>query len=105
MTTEQTDGMDDYNPEWPAKFRASTPDEEPFGTCDWGGCHRLSTRWRYSTTHGWLPVCWFHTRCPRVRPIFAWYDFWVGAFYDRKKRTLYVFPVPMLGIRILFGER
>ncbi len=34
----------------------------------------------------------------RVRPIFAWYDLWVGAFVDVPKRRLYVFPVPMFGI-------
>jgi len=29
--------------------------------------------------------------------IAAWYDFWVGAFYDQRKRRLYIFPVPCLG--------
>lgn len=29
--------------------------------------------------------------------IFAWYDIWVGAFYDRAKNWLYLFPVPMFG--------
>lgn len=32
--------------------------------------------------------------------MFAWYDFWVGLFYDRKSRVLYIFPIPMLGIKI-----
>lgn len=27
---------------------------------------------------------------------FAWYDLWVGAFYDTAKRTLYVCPLPCL---------
>lgn len=37
-----------------------------------------------------------------VRPIFAWYDLWVGAFWDSAKRRLYIFPVPMLGVVIDF---
>lgn len=41
----------------------------------------------------------------RIKPIFAWYDFWVGWFYDRTKRRLYIFPVPMLGIYIEFRGR
>lgn len=39
-----------------------------------------------------------------VRPIFAWYDLWVGAFWDRQKRKLYIFPVPCLGVVLNFGE-
>lgn len=33
-----------------------------------------------------------------IRPIFAWYDLWVGAYYDRRNRRLYVLPVPCLGV-------
>jgi hypothetical protein len=31
------------------------------------------------------------------KPIFAWYDFWIGLFYDKR---LYVFPIPMIGFHI-----
>lgn len=36
----------------------------------------------------------------RIRPMFAWDDLWVGAFWDGQKRRLYVFPLPCLGVRI-----
>jgi len=37
-----------------------------------------------------------------IRPVCAWYDFWVGLFWDRSKRRLYVLPCPCLGIVIQF---
>jgi hypothetical protein len=40
----------------------------------------------------------------RVSPICAWYDLWVGFFWDQKKRWLYVLPLPCLGIILKFGE-
>ena len=40
-----------------------------------------------------------------IRPIFAWYDMWIGAFYDKPRRRLYIFPIPCLGVRIEFGAR
>jgi hypothetical protein len=36
----------------------------------------------------------------RISPIIAWYDLWVGAYWDRKNRRLYILPVPCLGIVI-----
>ena len=36
----------------------------------------------------------------RFRVIFKWYDCWVGLFWDRVGCVLYVFLVPMLGLRI-----
>ncbi len=41
----------------------------------------------------------------RVRFLFAWYDFWMGAFWDGEKRRLYLFPVPMFGMQVNFTER
>lgn len=35
-----------------------------------------------------------------ARVFFAWYDFWVGVYYDRTARALYICPLPMLVIRL-----
>lgn len=37
----------------------------------------------------------------KIKPIFAWYDFWIGVFYDRKGK-LYIFPIPCVGIVLDF---
>lgn len=39
-----------------------------------------------------------------IKPVFAWYDFWIGLFYDTGKRKLYIFPLPMFGFCITFGR-
>lgn len=36
----------------------------------------------------------------KIRFIFAWYDFWIGLYYDRKYKLLYILPVPFFGIVI-----
>lgn len=42
----------------------------------------------------------------KVKFLFAWYDFWVGLFWDAKKHRLYVFPLPMLGFYVtIYGKR
>lgn len=35
-----------------------------------------------------------------IKPIFAWYDLWIGAFIDTQKRILYILPLPMVGVKI-----
>lgn len=41
----------------------------------------------------------------KIKPIFAWYDFWVGFFWDQKKRKLYFLPLPCLGVVISFPKK
>ena len=31
----------------------------------------------------------------RVKFFFATYDFWIGVFWDSKKRKIYIAPLPM----------
>jgi len=38
----------------------------------------------------------------RIKFLFAWYDLWVGAYWDRRCRTLYICPLPCCVIRIRF---
>lgn len=37
--------------------------------------------------------------------VVAWYDVWVGAFYDRKRRTLYLLPLPCIGVWLEFAVK
>jgi hypothetical protein len=38
------------------------------------------------------------------RASFAWYDLWIGVFIDRRKRTVYVCPLPTLLIEWRWGS-
>lgn len=40
----------------------------------------------------------------RIRPLFAWYDLWVGLFVDTHKKRLYILPVPCLGLVVELKE-
>ena len=35
--------------------------------------------------------------------MFAWYDMWVGAYWSRLAKTLYICPLPMIVVRIYCG--
>ena len=37
--------------------------------------------------------------------IIAWYDFWIGWYYSKEKRAVYVFIIPCFGVKIEFGHR
>ena len=37
-----------------------------------------------------------------IKLFVAWYDLWIGIYWDRKCKILYILPIPMLGIRIAF---
>ena len=39
----------------------------------------------------------------KINFIFAWYDLWIGLYWDRKNKTLYILPIPMIGIVIKFS--
>lgn len=45
---------------------------------------------------------WHDSQSWKMVPMFAWYDFWIGLFWDQQKKRLYIFPIPMLGICIHF---
>lgn len=38
----------------------------------------------------------------KVNLIFKWFDFWIGLFWDQKKRWLYFFPIPCIGLVLKF---
>jgi hypothetical protein len=58
------------------------------GRCDQGG---------YEATEGRLTM--------RISLFFRWYDLWIGAYWDAQKRTLYLCPLPMVGVRVTLRHR
>jgi len=41
----------------------------------------------------------------RISVHFLWYDFWVGLFWDQKKKILYVCPLPCFVIKMEFEKK
>ncbi len=39
----------------------------------------------------------------RVSVFLAWYDLWVGAYWDRSSRALYLCPLPCVVIKVDMG--
>ena len=38
-----------------------------------------------------------------MKIFFAWYDFWIGWYFDRDRQTLYICPLPMMAIEIRYA--
>jgi hypothetical protein len=75
---------------------------------DLGNLERAQHRPGWASIHG-NPLSFMHAppRHPggpqmKIRPLFAWYDLWVGAFWDAGKRRLYILPLPCVGVVIEF---
>lgn len=43
----------------------------------------------------------------KLKLFFAWFDFWIGFYWDRKERELYIAPFPCFVIKVagLFQSR
>jgi len=41
----------------------------------------------------------------KVQLVLAWYDIWVGFYWDRKNKVLYVMPIPCIGFKVAFRCR
>jgi hypothetical protein len=40
----------------------------------------------------------------RIELLFAWYDAWIGAFWDSRKRKLYILPIPFAGVVVTLPQ-
>jgi hypothetical protein len=49
-----------------------------------------------------MPILLHHHRSQRLRlrVHWIWFDFWIGLYYDAKKRVVWFAPFPMLMFRI-----
>jgi hypothetical protein len=41
----------------------------------------------------------------KIRLFFAWWDIWVGFYWDRKRKILYFCPVPCFGLKFIFPRK
>lgn len=52
-----------------------------------------------------MTINFFNQKIMKISPLFAWYDLWIGVFWDQKKRWLYILPIPCLGVVLKFPEK
>lgn len=36
----------------------------------------------------------------KITPFFRWYDLWIGVYIDMSHRTLYICPLPCIGLKV-----
>ncbi|MCO5195363.1 MAG: hypothetical protein M9930_19045 [Anaerolineae bacterium] len=60
--------------------------------------HRSLRQWLLILSPLLLPL--LYRRGLRARPFFRWYDLWVGVYVDTASGSVYVCPIPMLGIKV-----
>lgn len=41
----------------------------------------------------------------KIHLVLAWYDLWIGAYWDRRERCLYLLPIPCVGVSVKFGKK
>lgn len=47
----------------------------------------------------------YDKKCFKIKPFVAWYDCWIGLYWDRKKKWLYFLPLPCVGLKIKFRDK
>lgn len=52
-----------------------------------------------------LLIHWYRALDYSSRLVVAWFDCWVGIYWDRQKQRLYLFPLPFIGVVVDFGIR
>ncbi|MDF2537432.1 MAG: hypothetical protein K0S76_453 [Herbinix sp.] len=40
----------------------------------------------------------------KVKLFFRWFDLWIGIYIDRSRKTAYICPIPMFGVKIDLWE-
>lgn len=41
---------------------------------------------------------------PKISFSFAWFDLWIGFYYDQRKQALYICPLPCCAIKLDWGR-